>query len=394
MSHKNVLILGAGAVGSMVANKLAREFRRKIAREELTITVIDKSEIARNQAGFTFVPFGYFTDDDLVRHRKYYLSPRLKTFLGPDYEIVDVDLADRKVKVKGGKTFNYDYLVIATGASFDIGAVPGLERDLNTFYTSLEDAKKLGKKINSMREGKIVVFTPKMPIACPGAPSKFTVLLDDYIRAYKEREKFHITFLWPSPNIGPPAYNSNITANFERRGVEDVREFKYDHIDPERKVVVGKNGEEYSYDLLITVPPHVGSLKGLSIADEDGWIPNDKRTLQYRGPAGNYDEVYVAGDAGSKEILKMGVTAHFQAFVVGENLARDLEGLEGRVFYRGHMGCPYVESAPTANSRGRASLAVWKYGVPLSPFQANRLGWRLYRMYYYSYWDTTLKGLL
>ncbi len=394
MPHKDVLILGAGAVGAMVANKLAREFRRKIAKGELTITVLDKSEIAYNQAGFTFVPFGYFVDDDLTRPKRYYLSPRLKSYLGPDFQVVDVDLANRKVKVKGGKTFSYDYLVIATGASFDIKAVPGLEKDLNTFYTSLDDAKALGKKINSMKEGKIVVFVPKMPIACPGAPSKFTVMLDDYLRAYKERDKFDITFLWPSPNIGPPAYNSNITANLKERGVNDVREFKYDHVDPERKVVVGKNGDEYEYDLLITVPPHVGALKGLSIADEDGWVPNDKKTLQYRGPAGNYDEVYVAGDAGSKEILKMGVTAHFQAFVVGENLARELEGIEQKVYYRGHMGCPYVGSAPTASSRGKASLAVWKYGVPLSPFQPSRLGWRIYRMYYYIYWDTTLKGLM
>ncbi len=394
MPHKDVLILGAGAVGAMVANKLAREFRRKIAKGELTITVLDKNEIAHNQAGFTFVPFGYFADDDLTRHRRYYLSPRLKTYLGPDFQVVDVDLADRKVKVRGGKAFTYDYLVIATGASFDVKAVPGLEKDLNTFYTSLEDAKALGRKINAMKEGKIVVFVPKMPIACPGAPSKFTVMLDDYLRAYKERDKFDITLLWPLPNIGPPAYNSNITANLKERGVNDVREFKYDHVDPERKVVVGKNGDEYSYDLLITVPPHVGSLRGLSIADEEGWVPNDKKTLQYRGPAGNYDDVYVAGDAGSKEILKMGVTAHFQAFVVGENLARELEGIEQKVYYRGHMGCPYVGSAPTAASRGTASLAVWKYGVPLSPFQPSRLGWRLYRMYYYIYWDTTLKGLM
>ncbi len=393
MARKSVLILGAGAVGSMVGNKLAREFRREIAKGEIEITVLDRSEVAVNQAGFTFVPFGYFTDDDLVRPRRSYLSPRLRTFLGREFEIKDIDLGNRVVKVSGGRSFSYDYLVIATGASFDLKQVPGLERDFNSFYTSLEDAKALGRKIRSMEGGRIVVFVPKMPIACPGAPSKFTVMLDNFLRAFKDRDRFEITFLWPSPNIGPPAYNENITRNLKERGIDDVRGFKYREVDPERKVVVGEDGE-YPYDLLITVPPHVGALRGLSVADEDGWVPNDKFTLQYRGPAGSYDEVYVAGDAGSKEILKMGVTAHFQAFVVGENLARDLMGIEERVYYRGHMGCPYVEESPTPASHGRATLAVWKYGVPLSPFKAARLGWKLYRMYYLVYWDTTMRGLM
>ncbi len=390
---RKVLILGGGPVGSMVANKLSREFRREIAKGELEVTLLDKSSMGINRAGFTFIPFGYYASDDLVRPIRSYISPRVKTYLGEYFKVTDVDLGERRVKTKGGKVFEYDYLLISTGASFDPTSVPGMRRHFNSFYTSLEDSISLGRKIREMDGGNIVILTPKMPITCPGAPSKFTVILDDYLRSFKEREKFKITYLWPVPNIGPPAYNENITRNLKEREIKDVRDFKLVEVDEKRKLVVGEDGE-YSYDLLITIPPHMGSLKGLSIADEEGWVPNDKFTLQYRGPAGNYDEVYVAGDAGSKSLLKTGVTSHFQALVVGENIARDLQGVEDKVYYRGHMGCPYVEEAPSPNSRGKGMLAVWKYGVPLNPFRPARSGWKIYRMYYYLFWDTTAKALL
>ncbi len=56
MAETQVLILGGGAVGTMVANKLARERRRDIARGRASITVLDKSPRAENRAGFTFPP--------------------------------------------------------------------------------------------------------------------------------------------------------------------------------------------------------------------------------------------------------------------------------------------------------------------------------------------------
>ena len=75
MGETRVLILGGGAVGTMVANKLARDLRAEIARSEVSVTALDKSPTAVNQAGFTFVPFGYYTEEDLVRPRALTLSP-------------------------------------------------------------------------------------------------------------------------------------------------------------------------------------------------------------------------------------------------------------------------------------------------------------------------------
>ena len=65
-----VLVLGAGAAGTVVANKLAREFRQEIAKDEVEITILDKNDMNINQGGFTFVPFGLYTPEDISRPRK------------------------------------------------------------------------------------------------------------------------------------------------------------------------------------------------------------------------------------------------------------------------------------------------------------------------------------
>ncbi|WP_370572460.1 FAD-dependent oxidoreductase, partial [Methanomethylovorans sp.] len=112
---EKVLILGAGYAGSVVANILAREFRNKIAKEELEITILDKSDININQGGFTFIPFELYTPEEITRPRKKLISPRVKTFFGKEGEVTAVDLKNKEVTVKSDKKYGYDYLVIAMG---------------------------------------------------------------------------------------------------------------------------------------------------------------------------------------------------------------------------------------------------------------------------------------
>ena len=49
MKSKQLVILGGGATGCIVANKVAREMRREIARGDVNITVLDKNPISINQ---------------------------------------------------------------------------------------------------------------------------------------------------------------------------------------------------------------------------------------------------------------------------------------------------------------------------------------------------------
>jgi len=399
MTAKKILILGAGAAGSIAANKIARELRRDIAERKLEVTILDKDDVNTNQGGFTFIPFGLYTPEDITRARSKLISPRVKTAFGADGEVSHVDLGNRKVTVKSGKSYSYDYLMIATGCRLEPEAVPGLSRDLNTFY-SLEGALKLRDSLRSFDKGRIAVLTPEMPIACPGAPSKFTILLDDYLRHVRGgdvREAVDISFLWPVGNIGPAVYNEKIVKGFAERGIDYRKEFKVQEVDPEKREVISADGEKVGYDLLITIPPHRGieALQKSGITDEKGWVPTNKRTLQYyKSPEEHYDEVYAVGDAGSAKINKMGITAHFQALTTGQNLINDYLGNGFRAMYNGEQGCPIVESSYTQATDGKAYMVTWTYGHPPGPFNSTKLGWLIYRLYYYIYFDMTAKGLM
>lgn len=396
---KKLLILGAGAVGSIVANKVSREMRREIARGEVEISVLDKNDTAVNQGGFTFIPFGLYTPEDITRRRHSLISPRVKTCFGQDGEVVSVDLADKMVRVKSGQSHSYDYLLIATGSECDGGGIPGLSEDFNTFYTGLDAALKLKQRLETMEKGRIVVLTTGMPISCPGAPGKFTTLLDDYLkdaRGWKTGKDFQLSFLWPVSAVGPPEYNKLFTEGFKERGINDRRRFKVAEVRAGSKEVISATGEKIPYDLLITIPVHHGAraMSDSGISDENGWIPTDKTTLQY-SKAGYeaHQNVYVAGDAGPAEIGKTGIGAHFQAIITAQNLVNDLRGEPVRVPYRGETGCPFVLESYTSARRGKAYLTSWTSDNPQKAFRPTEFGWHFYRMFYYTYWDTAIKGL-
>lgn len=400
MASKSILILGAGAAGSIVANKLSKELRREIAKEEVEITLLDKEEVSTNQAGFTFIPFGLYTPDDIRRSRGKLISPRVRTVFGHDGTVSRIDLENRSVTVESGKKYIYDYLLIATGCRATTENVPGLSKDFYTFYTSLEDSAKLGESIEAFESGHIVILTPEMPIPCPGAPGKFSILLDDYfryVRGVDVRKKVEISFLWPIGLIGPAAYDTIAGETFGQRDIDVKKEFKLKEIDENGQEVISSGGQSVKYDMLIVIPPHRGikALVESGISNEKGWIPTDKRTLQYhRSESESYNEVYAIGDTGPAEILKTGIGAHYQALITAQNLINDIRGTGIKVPYRGETGCPFIASSYTPATEGKAHIATWTYDKPLKPFRPTKIGWSIYRMYYYIYWDAAVKALM
>jgi len=103
---------------------------------------------------------------------------------------------------------------------------------------------------------------------------------------------------------------------------------------------------------------------------------------------------YVIGDAGPPEILKTGIGAHYQALITAQNIINDIHGTGVKVPYRGETGCPLVGSSYTTYTTGEAYMAAWTYGKPQQPFKPTKLGWFVYRMYYYIYWDSGIKALM
>lgn len=69
---KRLLILGAGTAGTMMANHL----RKKVNLEEWRITVVDQYPQHYYQPGFLFMPFGLYSEKDVVKPKRKFIPRR------------------------------------------------------------------------------------------------------------------------------------------------------------------------------------------------------------------------------------------------------------------------------------------------------------------------------
>ena len=116
---RNLLILGGGTAGTMIANKL----HKRLPRDEWTITVVDRDDDHHYQPGYLFVPFGGYTPDQIVRSRHHFITDGVELVLA---EIDKVDPEAKVVHLEGGRELPYDYLVIASGTTPRPDQTPGM----------------------------------------------------------------------------------------------------------------------------------------------------------------------------------------------------------------------------------------------------------------------------
>ena len=190
---KKVLILGAGTAGTIMANTLSRK-----AGKEWSITVIDQSEEHYYQPGFLFMPFGVYTEKDVVKPRKKFLPGRA---VYRQAKLERILHEDNKVLLQDGEEESYDILIIGTGCDIAPDEVEGLTGDdwgkrSHDFYT-FEGARKLAAAMADWKGGRIVINIAEMPIKCPVAPLEFAFLADWHLTQRGLRDKTEIVYSIP-----------------------------------------------------------------------------------------------------------------------------------------------------------------------------------------------------
>ena len=69
MKMRNILILGAGAGGTIVANML----RQQLSEAEWRIVIIDRDDRHHYQAGYLFIPFGIYGQADVLKPKQEFI---------------------------------------------------------------------------------------------------------------------------------------------------------------------------------------------------------------------------------------------------------------------------------------------------------------------------------
>ena len=142
-------------------------------------------------------------------------------------------------------------------------------------------------------------------------------------------------------------------------GIRLETAFNAGEVDGDARVLGSYDQREIPYDLLVTIPTHMGApfIAASGLGDDLAFVPTDHHTLQAVG----HDNIFVLGDAANVPTSKAGSVAHFQSEVVADNLMRTIQGRTLHKGSDGHANC-FIESGD-----GKALLIDFNYYVEPLP---------------------------
>ncbi len=391
---KNVVILGAGTAGTMMSNHLAKRLN-----DEWNITIVDQRRIHHYQPGYLFIPFGTYTEEDIVKPIEKFIPERANFIQKP---ILKVDKDNDRVYLEDGEVLNYDVLVIATGTDIAPEEIDGMQgphwhQSVFDFYT-LDGAVKLHRALENFDGGHLVVNIAEMPIKCPVAPLEFTFLADAYFEQRGIRDKVKISFVTPMDGaFTKPIASAHLGHLLEDKGINVVPNFNIMSVDGEAKKITDYEGQEVDYDLLVAIPTNKGAdyVERSGFGDDLNFIPTDKATLQSKVK----ENIFVIGDATNIPASKAGSVAHFEGEILLENVLRFIDGKKLKDEFDGHANC-FIETG-----HGKALLIDFNYnhqpvtgtfpfpGVgPLNLLKESRMNHMGKMAFKWIYWNMLITG--
>ena len=337
-----ILILGAGAAGTALANRLMTRL------EGAEITLLDGRAKHWYQPGFTLIAAG-------LKPATYSVSENTD-WLPRDVKLVEafaaeIDPEAKSVTTSTGEKLSYDYLVVATGLKLDWEAIEGFSTDLigkNGIGASVAGPQEAAATWAEMDRftsegGKAVFFRPATEMKCAGAPLKYTFLTEDYATKKGNRGKIAIEY-WNNSKalFGVPIVAEKVRMLFEERGIVTEMERSLTAIDPAKKILTFTDQDgithETDYDFTNIIPPQrapdVIRNSPLPWADkwvDQGWVEVDPRTLRHN----RFPEVFALGDVAGVPKGKTAASVKWQVPVVEDYLVSDIEGKEGSAAYNG-----------------------------------------------------------
>ncbi len=353
---RRLLVLGAGTAGTMVVNKL----RRRLARTDWRITVVEPSDTHHYQPGYLLLPFGGYRPEQVVRPTAPLIADGVELVRG---EVGRVMADENRVSLSDGRNLPYDYLVIATGVTPRPDQTPGMldgghwRKEIFDFYT-YDGALALAKALDRFEGGRLVVHITDLPIKCPVAPLEFAFLADAHLRRRGLRDRTDLVYATPlSGAFTKPIASARLGSMLDDRKIVVEPDFLVERVDGTK--LVSYDEREIPFDLLVTVPLNMGAdfVARSGLGDELNLVPVDRHTLLSRA----HDNVFALGDANDIPTSKAGSVAHFAVDVFADNFVAYAAGRPMTGRFDGHANC-FVESGD-----GKALLIDFNYDTEPLP---------------------------
>jgi sulfide:quinone oxidoreductase len=328
--RKKVLVLGSNFGGLTAALAVKHELHG-----DVDVTVVSPGDRFLFNPSLIWLPFGRRRPEEIT-------FPVAPTFEEHGIEFVHAEATeidpDHRTVTAGGRTYGYDYLVIATGYRNRLDVVPGLVDNAVTI-TTLPDAIRAGEAWQRFlnRPGPVVVAATQ-GAGCFGAAYEFLFNTSYQLRKAGLKKRVKLTYVTAEPflghfGIGGLPHGEALLGMFLRKENIDAHVGgPIDHI-AEDAVVLG-DGTEIPFAYAMVIPPFVGQ----EVVHRVGTLADDKGYVKVRDTyqSEKYDEVYAVGIAAAVDvpwqtptpvgIPKTGFPTEVMAHTAAANIAAQIRG--------------------------------------------------------------------
>lgn len=244
--------------------------------------------------------------------------------------VTEVDAAGKKVTLKGGKTLQYDKLVVSPGIDFKADAIEGYDeaaaQKMPHAWKAGAQTTLLRKQLEAMKDGgTVVIAPPPNPFRCPPGPYERASLIAHYLKNNKPNSQILILDAKDKFSKMPlfqdgwaELYGTMIAWTGASEGGKVVR------VDPKGMKVVTTD-EEVTADVANIIPAQTASrlAHAAGLTDKTGWCPVDPNTFE----STIHKDVYVIGDASiAGPLPKSGYAANSEAKVCAAQLVAAVSG--------------------------------------------------------------------
>lgn len=406
----NIAIIGAGLGGISLSAQLISDL------PNAKITLFDADPMLYYQPGFTLIAAGIYDKDDVSYDKKDLINKKVQWV---QENVAKLDVESKSLQTTSGATHTYDYLIIATGTTYEFELYKGLSEEIvndpstniASIYTadSAVKARDMLKKL-AKNGGRAIFAEPNTPIKCGGANKKLNFLLEDLARSEGGRDKLEMhLYTGGDSMLSSPVHAKMIEQLYIERDMPYSTRHLLVEVDKERNVAIfeklmpyRENGQdkvakervEVPYDYLFVIPKMKTSdfiaQAGLSISKghtAGNWVDVDKYTLQHK----KYPYIFAIGDCAGIPKGKTGASIRKQYPVVAKNLIAHLQGQNLEAKFNGYTACPLL------TGYGKAVMVEFNYegADPMLPcFGATRESWMNWFIKVYLMKPMVMQGMI
>lgn len=288
-----VVVVGGGWGGATAAKKI-RQMDRAIQ-----VTLVEPS------ASFVTCPFSNYViagwrQINQITHNYNALASRHGVTVVRDTAQA-IDGAAKRVRLAGGRTLNYDKLIVAPGIDFRWGAIEGYDERASE---KMPHAWKAGpqtlllrRQLEAMADGGLVIMTvPANPFRCPPGPYERAAQIAYYLKQRKPRSKILILDAkdaFSKQGLFQDGWQSQYPGMIE--WVPLSRDGAVTKVMPNELTVETQLGEKHRGAVVNVIPPQFAGriARDSGLANASGWCPVNPATFE----STQAQNIHVIGDA-------------------------------------------------------------------------------------------------